>query len=486
MPDTVPGAPRTVSETPDTVSKTPHTLSETPDTVSGPVCRPIRWSARLRLTLMYGALFLVSGAALLASTFVLVAQSPVSKDTRVRAAWGSAGPMPGAPSRFRAQIEDVVSERRSAELRTLLTESGVALGGMTAVSVALGWLMAGRVLRPVRTMADKARRISERNLHERLAVAGPSDELKDLGDTFDGLLARLDAAFEAQKRFVANASHELRTPLTLQRAMIEVALAAHGAGRDARAGPASGADPVGETGAVTGTASVTDTGVDAHVDVVAMADAAAETDGKAKAHAADVEADAAAEADAADVEALREVCRRVLAAGESQERLIEALLTLASGQRGLDPERAGPVDLAMVARNVLRDREDARTGTALAPAATRGDAALVERLVINLVENALRYTPGHGWIHLSTGTSEGRPFLHVANSGEVMDPARIPLLYQPFQRLGPRGSSEGHGLGLSIVDAVATAHGARVTTVPGPEGGLAITVTFPVGRATWA
>ncbi|MGP3974517.1 sensor histidine kinase [Streptomyces sp. 8N114] len=370
----------------------------------------IRWSARLRLTLLYGALFLVSGAALLGSTYLLVAQSPVTKNTRVTA-WRVGG-TGGESDRVRTHLEDIVNERRAAELRILLTESGIALAGMTAVSVALGWVMAGRVLRPVRVMADRARRISERNLHERLAVPGPTDELKELGDTFDGLLSRLDAAFAAQRRFVANASHELRTPLTLQRATVEVALAAPDA----------------------------------------------------------------------DVLMLRQVCERVLRAGESQERLIEALLTLASSERGLDPARSGPTDLAAVVDTVVREREDARMTVTLRPAPAHGDAALVERLAANLVENARRYTPGDGWIHVATGTSAGRPWLHVANSGEPIPRSRIPALHQPFQRLAPRGADEGHGLGLSIVAAIAQAHGATLTTVPGPEGGLAVTVTFPAPR----
>ncbi|MFI8849366.1 sensor histidine kinase [Streptomyces sp. NPDC053499] len=380
-----------------------------PATASEPVRqrRGIRWSARLRLTLMYGALFLVSGAALLAGTYLLVAQSPANKNTRVTA-WRTGGPGSGS-DQLRGRIEDIVSERRSAQLRVLLTESGVALAGMTGVSVALGWVMAGRVLRPVRVMADRARRISELNLHERLAVTGPADELKELGDTFDGLLSRLDAAFAAQRRFVANASHELRTPLTLQRATVEVALA----DRDA------------------------------------------------------------------DVATLRQVCERVVRAGESQERLIDALLTLASSERGVDPARCGPTGLAAVVAAVVREREDPRMTVATRPATVHGDAALVERLAVNLVDNARRYTPGDGWIHVATGTSGGRPWLHVANSGEPIPRSRIPALHQPFQRLAPRGAGEGHGLGLSIVAAVAQAHGAELSTLPGPEGGLAVTVTFP-------
>ncbi|GAA2080012.1 ATP-binding protein [Streptomyces albiaxialis] len=386
-----------------------------------------RWSARMRLTLLYGSLFLVSGMALLGFTYFLVARSPANKATKIsarRPGEGSGGGVGGSPGggdvpgatdiptdAFLGQIQHIATEQHHAALRSLLTQSGIALACMTALSVALGWLVAGRVLRPVRLMADKARSISERNLHERLAVSGPADELKDLGDTFDGLLARLDAAFEAQRRFVANASHELRTPLTLQRATIEVALAEP--------------DP--------------------------------------------------------DVRALREVCGRVLAAGESQERLIEALLTLASGERGLDLDRRAPLDLAEVTGEVLRGLAPGpAVGTGLARARTYGDADLVARLAANLVENARRYTPPDGWIHVHTGTSEGNALLHVANSGPAIPAQRIPALFQPFQRLDESRAAapEGHGLGLSIVAAIARAHGARVRAVPGPEGGLAVTVAF--------
>lgn len=381
----------------------------------------IRWSVRLRLTLLYGALFLVSGAALLGITYLLVAGSPASMDDAVVYRKVGSDDLPDLDlGQYRGQIEHVLTEQHAAELRWLLAESGVALAVMTVVSVALGWVMAGRVLRPVRIMSDKARRISARNLHDRLAVAGPADELKDLGDTFDGLLERLDAAFEAQKRFVANASHELRTPLTFQHAVVEVALA----------------DPD------------------------------------------------------ADARSLRSVCERVLAAGEGQERLIEALLTLASSQRGLDQRE--PLDLAEVAAAVLSDRRPERSNgvrleSALAPAETYGDARLVERLAMNLVENALRYNTPAGWVRVSTGTGDGgQPVLRVANSGPVIPPDRIPVLFQPFQRLESRtGSPDGHGLGLSIVAAIANAHEAQITAAPGGEGGLAITIAFPALGRQW-
>ncbi|MFF5107002.1 sensor histidine kinase [Streptomyces sp. NPDC000134] len=394
----------------------PDTASETASTTRRP---RLRWSARLRLTLLYGLLFLLSGAALLAITYFLVARSPVAKDTRVTTKQELGGdPGSPAPGRPTTDIEHLVSRQHEAELRALLTESGIALGGMTGISVALGWVMAGRVLRPVSEMADKARRISEHNLHERLAVTGPADELKGLGDTFDGLLTRLETAFDAQRRFVANASHELRTPLTLQRAMIEVELS----------------DPD------------------------------------------------------ADAKSLRALCERVVAAGENQERLIEGLLTLASSQRGLD--RKGPVDLAEVTAGVLDERcpdpshYGLRVETSLDTADTQGDARLVERLVTNLVENALRYTPDGGWIKVSTGIRAGRPTLVVANSGPEIPPDSVPSLFQPFQRLEARvGTPDGHGLGLSIVAAVATAHDAEIDAAPGEEGGLRLSVAFPRGPA---
>ena len=288
---------------------------------------------------------------------------------------------------------------------------------MALASVALGWLMAGRALRPVRTMSLRARGISERNLHERLALQGPDDELKELGDTFDGLLARLESAFESQRRFVANASHELRTPITLERALVEVAL--------------SDPNP--------------------------------------------------------SVESLRETCRRVLVAGEQQERLIEALLTLARSQRGL--ESRAPVDLREAAAEQARavPSNGLTVQTELGEASTTGDQAMVERLVANLIENAVRYNEPNGWVSVWTGLREGEPTLEVTNPGPVVAPSQVDELVKPFARLNGNGAvaprsaeaRQGVGLGLSIVQAIVDAHGARMTTAPRAEGGLEVTVTFP-------
>jgi signal transduction histidine kinase len=373
----------------------------------------IRWTVRLRLTLLYGGLFLLSGAALLAVTYALVVRRGTPR-LYIRGGGQPPADLPHDGEMARAYAQ--ARHQHAAELRQLFTDSVLAIALMAVVSVVLGWLMAGRALRPVRTMADKARRISERNLHERLAVAGPDDELKDLADTVDGLLGRLDRAFEAQRRFVANASHELRTPLTLQRAVIEVALS----------------DP-------------------------------------------DV-----------DAASLRAVCERVLVAGEGQERLIEALLTLASSQRGLDVR--APLDLRPVVAGVLRDRDPAAVdGTEvtseLAPAWTAGAPRLVERLASNLVDNAMRYNVPGGWVRIWTGTAGDRPALRVSNSGPVIPGDRVGALFQPFQRLEPvpepGGGHGGHGLGLSIVAAIAAAHDAEVAARPLPAGGLDVEIRFP-------
>ena len=399
--------------------------------------RPPRRTVRLRLTLVYGALFLVLGTALLAITYLLVSKSltggPVTGGT-------SATPPPGAPVLFQsrtggchfttppgvspgqvqAQAQRCLSEQRAAELNQLLTESGIALAIMTVVSIGLGWLVAGRMLGKLRTITAAAGSVSASSLHARLAMAGPEDELKELGDTFDGLLARLQAAFGAQRQFVANASHELRTPLARQRTLIEVALA----------------DPE------------------------------------------------------PSIASLRGVCQRLLVTGEEQERLIEALLTLARSQRGLD--RREPVELAAIADEVLRGRwpeAESRglTVTAnLQSAPALGDAPLTERLVANLVENAVRHNVPRGAVEVGTGTWAGRAILSVFSAGPPIPPDQVDWLFQPFQRGAPRdrtGSRNGLGLGLSIVAAIAEAHGAWLQAHALPGGGLGIRVGFPLAAS---
>jgi signal transduction histidine kinase len=304
----------------------------------------------------------------------------------------------------------------------LLIESGVALGIMAVASVGLGWLMAGRVLSPLRTITAAARRISALSLHQRIAMTGPDDELKELGDTFDQLLGRLDASFRAQRQFVANASHELRTPLARQRTLLEVAL------RDRQATNAS----------------------------------------------------------------LRLACERALAAGEQQERLIAALLTLARGERGLDVFEA--FDLGAVVADALDARRDEardRGVTVTAdpgPAPALGNPRLAERLAANLADNAIRYNVPGGQVEITTGRRDDRAFLAVTNTGPVIPPDQLGRLFQPFQRLdqGRRAEGGGLGLGLAIVSAIAAAHGAELHAVTRAAGGLAIEVIFPPHPANQA
>jgi signal transduction histidine kinase len=418
-----------------------------------------RRTVRLRLTLLYGGLFLVCGAGLLFITYLLVghrlptyigqqhqASGSATRSTVIfQSAGGGACKLstqslpgaltlpggagspvvaaPGGGSGFGAGIarglQDQVSQCLATQqddwLNQLLTESAIALGIMTVASAGLGWLVAGRALRPLRTITSAARSVSATSLNARLALTGPDDELKELGDTFDGLLARLEAAFAAQRQFVANASHELRTPLARQQTLIEVALA----------------NP--ETTA----------------------------------------------------ESLRATCERVLAAGQQQERLIEALLTLARSERGLD--RREPVELRAVASEVVavRAAEAQAQGVSLRacldPAATLGDARLAERLIANLVDNAIRHNIPGGEVVMTTQVAGDRAFLSVTNTGPGVPAEHVERLFRPFQRLdADRTARDGVGLGLPIVVAIAAAHGAQLRARPHPGGGLEVEVRFPL------
>jgi signal transduction histidine kinase len=301
------------------------------------------------------------------------------------------------------------------DLHALLVESGIALAATVALAFALGWLVAGRVLRPLRAITATARRISATSLHERLALAGPDDEFKELADTLDGLFARLEASFTAQRNFVASAAHELRTPLTLDKTLLQVVLR----------NPRSTTEQWRATGA------------------------------------------------------------ELLESGLQQERTLEALLTLATSEAGIG--RHEPVDLAKVVTAGLGPvRADAgRLGldvqTSIGPAPMLGDPDLIARLVANLVDNAVRHNVPGGTIEVGTTRRDGQAVLTVTNGGPVIPPGEVGRLLQPFQRLATARSSDGagHGLGLPIVRAIATAHGATLITRARPEGGLHVQVSFP-------
>jgi signal transduction histidine kinase len=358
-------------------------------------------SVRLRFALLYAGAFLVSGVLMLALAFVAVSST---KEV------GSSGP-PVVKHPFAQTIEPSLG----------LIATIVAV--LALLSVAFGWALATRLLRPVRLMTAAARDISASNLSRRLRVGRRDDEFGRLGETLNELLARLEASFQAQRHFVASASHELRTPLTAERTLLQVALA----------------DPV------------------------------------------------------VSLESLREACEQVLALGTRTERLIDALLTLATGERGV--ERREPLDLADLAARVVRSRGElaARCGVrldaTLDPACAAGDPRLAESLIANLADNALRYNVPGGSAEVSTATREGRAVLSVRNTGAVVPPSEVERLFQPFQRLGtdrvgrPAGNGpgpgHGHGLGLAIVRAIADAHGASVTARAREGGGLDIAIAFP-------
>jgi len=388
-----------------------------------------RHTARLRLTALYGSVFLVCGAAVLALTYLLYgyAAHQASAINRLplgafaSGAFGTAAqrasviPADGSKEQAQSAAVRAALAQIAFDRQHLLITSGIALAAVAVGAIAVGWLIAGRVLRPLSTITAAARRISASSLHERLALPGPDDELKELADTLDGLFARLEASFDAQRRFAANASHELRTPLTRERALLEVT----------RADPA----------ATTGT--------------------------------------------------WQAVSRDLLAFNAEQERLIEALLTLASSEAGTG-ERA-PADLAVITSAALTAARPAITSISLnvyadiQPAVLDGDPLLVQHLVTNLVDNAVRHNIPGGDVQVATGTSRAGAVLSVVSSGPVIPAAEVDRLFQPFQRLGPRPARRdgGHGLGLSIVRAIAAAHGATITARARPGGGLAIDIAFP-------
>jgi signal transduction histidine kinase len=415
-----------------------------------------RRTARLRLTVLYGVAFLVCGAAVLGVVTYLVfghAANTGQPSGAATAEFNGKVPaalvhragsndiipvsvpaydvrqsgrydfvniripesQPGLTAAERAQLLSEAHVRVSYDERQILIISAVALAVIALAAAVIGWLIAGRVLRPLRTITAAARRISASSLHERLALHGPDDELRELGDTLDGLFARLEASFDAQRRFAANASHELRTPLTRERTLLQVTLA----------------DP----------AATTDTW------------------------------------DA--------VGQELLASNTEQERLIEAMLTLASSEAGTGERE--PADLAAItsaalaaARPVI-SRLGLKVDASIQPATLDGDPFLIQQLAGNLIDNAVRHNIPGGDIQVSTTTSQAGAVLSVANSGQVIPAAEVDRLFQPFQRLGARPARRdgGHGLGLSIVRAIATAHAATITARPRPGGGLAIDVTFP-------
>ncbi|TCO42448.1 signal transduction histidine kinase [Kribbella antiqua] len=361
--------------------------------------RLTRRSLQTRLALAYATGIYAAGAVVLVSVVVPLAG--------VQSATPKGQPSSGA----------ITGTGNGISLPQLLTGSAVALVVLIPVALALGWFVAGRFLHPLRAITATAKIISAGDLHRRLDLGEPTDELTELGHTLDDLFARLQASFDAQRHFVANASHELRTPLAGLRTLLEVALA----------------DPD------------------------------------------------------ADAETLRAVCQEALALGGHQERVVEALLVLATSERGIS--RWDRLDLAQVVEGVLASRSDQATERGihlaghLSPAVMAGDPRLIESLVANLIDNAIRHNHAHGYVTITTQTFGTQVTLTIANSGPAIPNNEVHRLFQPFQKLASdrNGRSDGYGLGLAIVNAVAQAHHATLTTSARPEGGLSIAVRFAHG-----
>ncbi len=345
---------------------------------------------RLQLALLYGGAFVALGAGVLAVSGLLV----------------------------RSSSQSVTGSRTSQNFfsgRQFNVGPALVFLAAVLVAVALGWLIAGRFLRPLRTITSTARDISASNLSRRLGITGRDDEFTELGETLDDLFGRLEASFQAQRHFVANASHELRTPLTAERTLLQLALA--------------------------------------------------DSD--------------------ATVQTLRSTCQQVLALGDQQERLIDALLTLASSERGI--EQWEPFDLAEIAGKAIMDcrreaeRRAIRIDARLTAAPATGDPQLAGSLVANLVDNAIRHNLDGGRVEISTSTTDGQATLVIGNTGAVIPPGEVDRLFQPFQRLGTErvGRAGGNGLGLAIVRAIAGVHGATLTANARPEGGLDIQMSCP-------
>ncbi|MEW9554583.1 sensor histidine kinase [Nonomuraea sp. NPDC050783] len=388
----------------------------------------MKFSVRLRLTLLYSGIFFVVGLLLLGLSYMIV--RGILDDTRLRL---QAAPefVPnhailepsGRLVLVNVSRRDMLNAQQDYEQATMsrfLIQAGLVVVLLGVLATIAGWVLSGRVLKPLYQVTETARRVAKgHNLNERIAYTGSHHDVKDLADTFDLMLARLAHAFDVQKRFVANASHELRTPLTINRTLVDVALRRPDASPDAQR--------LGES---------------------------------------------------------------LLAVNTRHERLIDGLLALAESERPV-LERHQSVDLAEIASHVADhagEEADAKAVVlhqALAPAPAEGDPILLERLVQNLVENAMRHNVQGGEVWVTTRLSDGEAELSVANTGPVVPAYDLDAIFEPFRRLRADRvrSDRGTGLGLSIVRATAKAHKGTVTAEAREEGGLTVTVRLPLSTS---
>ncbi|WP_055494432.1 HAMP domain-containing sensor histidine kinase [Streptomyces sp. TP-A0356] len=385
-----------------------------------PLLRP---TIRIRLTLLYGGMFLIAGILLLSIIYLFAAHAlNVGSDLPFKIVYGQVASdscnFPSTPTanELNHAMNACVNEQRQHALDNLLSRSLLALLGLAVIAFAFGYAMAGRVLSPLGRITRTARAVAGSDLSRRIELDGPDDELKELADTFDDMLERLQRAFTAQQRFVGNASHELRTPLAINRTLLEVHLSDPGA-------------PV----------------------------------------------------------ELQQLGRTLLATNERSEQLVEGLLLLARSDNQIVERK--PVDLAEVASQAIdqvhaeAEAKGVRIRGERSAAVVQGNGVLLERIALNLVQNAVRYNvPEGGWVEVTTEIQHGQAVLVVSNTGPVVPAYEIDNLFEPFTRLRTErtGSDKGVGLGLSIARSVARAHGGHITAQPREGGGLVMRVTLPI------
>ncbi|MFJ6559812.1 sensor histidine kinase [Streptomyces sp. NPDC091412] len=388
----------------------------------------LRPTIRIRLTLLYGGMFLIAGILLLSIIYLLAAQAlrtgnqPLFKIVDFNALRVTSTDCPGVDngnlslSEFNAAISACIDHQRQVALDSLLSRSLLALLGLAVIAFAFGYAMAGRVLSPLGRITRTARAVAGSDLSRRIELDGPDDELKELADTFDDMLERLQRAFTAQQRFVGNASHELRTPLAINRTLLEVQLS------------------------------------DPHAPME-----------------------------------LQQLGKTLLATNERSEQLVEGLLLLARSDNQIVERK--PVDLAEVASQAIDQvhGEAEAKGVEIRgerkPAVVQGNGVLLERIALNLVQNAVRYNVAEeGWVEVVTDVQHGQAILVVANTGPVVPAYEIDNLFEPFRRLRTErtGSDKGVGLGLSIARSVARAHGGHISAQPREGGGLVMRVALPI------
>ena len=407
---------------PTTAPRPPKPPTRWPGLEPEPSLLPFRPTLRIRLTMFYGGMFLLAGLILVLVMYLFVDQafSLATQVPTIKTNGDITVTLPDNTVIQGAQLSNYIAnfqhQHTSTALHTLILKSISALIALLILAVVFGYAMAGRVLRPLGRITRTARQVASSDMHRRIELDGPDDELKELADTFDEMLERLDRSFESQRKFVANASHELRTPLAINRTLLEVQLS------DPQASPD-----------------------------------------------------------------LQQLGKTLLATNERSEQLVEGLLLLARSDNELIERR--PVDLAEVARQALEQtRAEANTrGVRLTsivePVVVPGNGVLLERIVLNLIQNAVRYNRSEdGWVEVSVGTADGAGEIVVTNTGPVVPGYELEHIFEPFRRVKGKErtrSDKGVGLGLSIVRSVVRAHGGTIEASARPDGGLLMRVRIP-------